>query len=75
MSSLTTLARPYAKAAFELAQAEQALALERDLLHSLMDNIPDAIYFKDRESRFLRISREMLLKFCLLYTSPSPRDA
>ena len=26
MSSLTTLARPYAKAAFELAQAEQALA-------------------------------------------------
>jgi F-type H+-transporting ATPase subunit delta len=32
MSSLTTLARPYAKAAFELAQAEQALARWDDML-------------------------------------------
>ncbi|MGD2130287.1 MAG: F0F1 ATP synthase subunit delta [Lysobacterales bacterium] len=32
MSSLTTLARPYAKAAFELAQGEQALARWDDML-------------------------------------------
>jgi F-type H+-transporting ATPase subunit delta len=32
MSSLTTLARPYAKAAFELAQDEQALARWDDML-------------------------------------------
>jgi F-type H+-transporting ATPase subunit delta len=32
MSSLTTLARPYAKAAFELAQAENALAPWDDML-------------------------------------------
>jgi len=32
MSSLTTLARPYAKAAFELAQSEQALAAWGDML-------------------------------------------
>ena len=32
MSSLTTLARPYAKAAFELAQAEQSLAAWDDML-------------------------------------------
>jgi F-type H+-transporting ATPase subunit delta len=32
MSSLTTLARPYAKAAFELAQADQALARWDDML-------------------------------------------
>jgi len=32
MSSLTTLARPYAKAAFELAQSEQALAAWDDML-------------------------------------------
>ena len=32
MSSLTTLARPYAKAAFELAQSQQALAGWSDML-------------------------------------------
>ena len=38
MSSLATLARPYAKAAFELAQYEQALARWEDML-SLASNI------------------------------------
>lgn len=33
MSSLTTLARPYAKAAFELAQGEQALARWEEMLN------------------------------------------
>jgi PAS domain S-box-containing protein len=41
----------------ERQQAETALAYEQYLLRSLMDNLPDSIYFKDTESRFLRINR------------------
>ena len=38
----------------ERKQAETALRREQYLMQILMDNMPDAIYFKDRESRFLR---------------------
>lgn len=37
--------------------AEAALAYERELLQIFMDNIPDAVYFKDTESRFIRINQ------------------
>jgi PAS domain S-box-containing protein len=41
----------------ERKQVEAALIEERHLLHTLMDNVPDVIYFKDRESRFTRINK------------------
>ena len=34
-------------------QAEEALAADRDLLRALLDHLPDAVYLKDTEGRFV----------------------
>jgi phosphoserine phosphatase RsbU/P len=47
----------------ERSQMENALARERFLLKTLMDNLPDHIYFKDTESRFIAANRAMAALF------------
>jgi PAS domain S-box-containing protein len=55
-----------------LKKAEQTLAYERMLFRTLLDNIPDSIYFKDLQSRFVQVSKSKVEK--TLKRSPELRD-
>lgn len=44
----------------EVARAECRLVEERNLLSTLIDNLPDAIYVKDRQGRFVLCNPEVL---------------
>jgi two-component system, sensor histidine kinase and response regulator len=41
-------------------RAEKALQRERDLLRTLMDNIPDLVFVKDRDGKFLTVNAALL---------------
>ena len=36
---------------------QDKLSLERDYMHNLLDNIPDAIYFKHRENQIIKVNK------------------
>jgi PAS domain S-box-containing protein len=47
----------------EMAALRENLEKEKYYLDSLMDNMPDSIYFKDKDSRVLRVSKYMANRF------------
>lgn len=49
----------------EQKRAEEALRYEKSLMDALMETLPDHIYFKDRDSRFLRMSKSQTERFGL----------
>jgi len=58
----------YEQAQKEIAErrrVEESLAREQHLLQTFMNNVPDNIYFKDTESRFIRINRALADRFGL----------
>src|SRR6185437_15040266 len=55
----------------ELTEANQSLANTQILFEAMLDNIPDRIYFKDSESRFVKISQALAKRLGL----SNPDDA
>jgi PAS domain S-box-containing protein len=64
ISLLQTMASQIANA-IENARLYKALAQEQYLMRALMDTVPDHIYFKDTQSRFIRISKSLADQFSL----------
>ncbi len=43
----------------EMDKMQLQLKREKDLMDSLLDNLPDGVYFKDIESKFIKVSKSM----------------
>src|SRR4051794_36006215 len=51
-----------APAAPSAAANDGDLLLQRTLVSAFLENVPDSVYFKDKESRFIAVSRSKALR-------------
>src|SRR5438477_3200007 len=56
---------PPTRPGFDWDEIPAPILPEPFLMETLMDNLPDHIYFKDRQSRFIRINKAMARRFNL----------
>ena len=47
---------------------------EEHLLRTLMDSVPDGIYFKDADGRFMRVNRAVADRFGLTDSAPARKS-
>jgi len=70
LNELLDTQKDLAKRNAELQTIQQQLVQEKYLLDALLNNIPDTIYFKDLQSRFIRVSKSV----AELHKIDSPND-
>ena len=83
MAELTTVARPYATAAFNFAIEQKAVAEWQQMLvfaaevannESVQELLTGSMAAEQLADVFIKVCGDEL-NTCLLYTSPSPRDS
>lgn len=63
LEELETIKEELEKRNDEIMDNQKDLEMEKSLLGSLLNTLPDRIYFKDLESRFIKVSKSMLKVF------------
>ena len=62
---LASLTKSFDRMRVSLKEGHENLEMERRDLHAMMEHLPDHIFFKDKESRFTRVSQALAHNFGL----------